>query len=305
MELIYILKALWRKRLWVGLGVILATLAAVSTQYQIGPSSFPPKSKVVKVGAASTEILIDSPQSTLGNFGVDIVPLTARGGIFERFLATEDATSEIARESGIPEREIAVVGPKLSVDGVPDHQSAERAAKLGGPRKYLLEVQQGDELPVLTVFTQGPTKEGARRLANGAADALRTVVAELQESTGVRESRRLTIRQLGTARAGELVERPSKIMAFAAFIVVLGIFCLAILAWPSVRAAWREPEPHVPFDTVPTNGAATPAFHDVSHEVDEPERQPSWGAVPTNGGRKPVEAGDEHRAGDAERMLGL
>jgi hypothetical protein len=256
MELVQILKSLWSKRWWVALGAVVAAGAAITVLYRV--SLDPPglQDRSVRVGAASAEILIDAPKSTLGDLGRDIVPLTSRGGIFTRYLGTDGATTEIASESGIPASRIAVASPKLSIDGVPDTKSAERAAKLGSSRDYLLQVQQGDELPVLSIFTQGPTADGARRLANATAGALAAVVTSIQDETGVPERRRLTIRQLGTARAGELREEPSRMLAAAVFMGVLGAFCLAILAWPALLAAWRAPDPVGQLIPHQTNGSS-------------------------------------------------
>lgn len=238
MELVEILKTLWSKRIWVALAGAIALLAALSMLYRPG---LPPESRATTIGAASTEILVDAPESTLGDLRRDITPLVARGGIFSRFLVTEEAVKGIARESGIPARDITVAGPKLSIDGIPDQASAKRALRLGGSGKYLVQVQQGDDLPLLSIFTQGPSAARARALADGTAAALTKSVTDIQEQTGVRDARRLTIRQLGEARAGELSEGPSGILAVVAFFGVFALICLGILAWPRLVAAWKAP----------------------------------------------------------------
>jgi hypothetical protein len=240
MELVWILKALWRKRVWVAVGGGVALLGALSVLYQPG---LPPERRVTTVGAGSTEILIDAPQSTLGDIGRDVTSLVSRGGIFARYLATDAAAKEIGKEAGIPGGQITVAGPKLNIDGVPDQSSAKRAMRLGGAGGYLVQVQQGDDLPVLSIFTQAPTAGEARRLADGTAGALSNMVTRVQEETGVKEKRRLTIRQLGNSRAAELEEKPSGVLAIVVFCVLLGAFCLAILGWPRLVEAWRAPGP--------------------------------------------------------------
>lgn len=236
MELVEILKALRRKRAWVAVAGAIALLGALSVLYRPG---LPPESRATSTGAGTTEILIDAPESTLGDLHRDIAPLVTRGGIFSHFLATDEAAREIARESGIRPRQITVARPRLVLDGVPDQTSTRPP----GAGDYLVQVKQGDNLPVLSIFTQAPTAAGARRLADATAAALSNAVTRVQEETGVREARRLTIRQLGTARAGMVEKKPSGVLAVGVFFVVFAGFCLAILAWPRLVEAWRAPGP--------------------------------------------------------------
>jgi hypothetical protein len=233
MELVRILKSLWLRKYLVAVGLVLALAVAVA-MYTKGTK--------VHVGTGSAEILIDAEQSALGDLRRDTLPLVARSGIFARFLGADGVTDSIAREAGIPKRDIAVVGPKLRIDGVPDQESAERANEMRGAASHLLQVQQGDDLPLLTIFTQAPTEEGARKLANSTADALEGYVSRYQEEAGVPEKRRVAIRQLGEARASEFESAPGLVLPFMAFCFVFGLSCFAIIAWPSVRAVWRSPQ---------------------------------------------------------------
>ena len=254
MELVYILNALWRKRWMVALGVLVGALAAISVVYS--PSVSPPglHDKSITVGGASAEILIDAPKSALGDLNRDIRGLTSRTGIFTRFLTSQGATEEIAREAGIPANSITVAGPALIVDGVPDTKTTERVARLGTAGRYLLRVQQGSKLPVIQIYTQAPTREEARRLADSAAGSLGTVIAGIQRETGVPEKRRLVIRQLGETRAGEVSDKPSLALAGFLFVAIVGAFCLAILGAPSMVAAWRAEERAHRLLPVVTNG---------------------------------------------------
>jgi hypothetical protein len=313
MELVHIAKALWRKKVWLALGFVLATLAATSMVYQLGPS---PKSKTVRYGAGQTEILIDSPSSVIGDLKRDVPSLIARGGIFERFLATDEATKAIAKAAGLPANQIAVVAPKLFIDGVPDAKSAERASKLAGKRPYLIQVQQGDDLPVLSIVSQAPTPDEARKLANGSATALADVVERLQKDSGVPENRLLTIRQLGTASAGEIVENPSKLKAVAVFVVVFGFACFLILAGPAIADAWRTSEPRRSPSPAGANGSGPTPFIEPAPSLDEPgrvEAMYSAAGVPGKRGKKRSQrngnggapADGEPLSTEAERLLGL
>ena len=262
MELVYVLKTLWARRVLVAVGLVLAIGAALLVATRISGSA-------VKVGAASTEILVDASDPTLGDLRRDVEPLIVRGSIFTRFLASEGATRVLAEESGVPAGKIAVAGPSLSIAGVPDAKSAEQIASLESKRPYAVQVQQGDELPVLSIFTQAPTEQGALRLANGAASALERIVADIQERSGVPDKRKVEIRQLGTARSGVLEEKQSMLLAVVAFLVVFVLFCLALLAWPALVAAWRSPTPEGALMPASTNGFGD--TYDGEWQVDWPQ----------------------------------
>jgi hypothetical protein len=281
MELVQILRTLWQRRILVALAGIVALLAAATVLYR---PTLPPESRATSVGAASTEILVDAPKSTLGDFQRDITPFVARGGIFSRFLLTEEGAKGIGRESGIPARDITVAGPKLSIEGVPDQASAKRAIALGGSGRYLVQVQQGDDLPLLTIYTQAPTAEGARRLANGTAAALDKMVTDAQVETDVPDQRRLTIRQLGEARAGELSEKPSVALAVVVFFGVLAALCMAILVGPWLLSTWRS------------QGTASTAPADTNgHDLGPFDDAPGFSLVPAESDfvfERPDDGGD-------------
>jgi hypothetical protein len=241
MELVHIAKLLWSKRLLVVGAAALALVGALVLTSRL--SLMPPalKDPTVRVGAATAESLVESPKSTIGDLHRDTFPLVARTGIFARFLGADGATQAIARHSGIPREDIGVVGPKLTISGVPDQAAAERANRVRGASPYLLQVQTGDELPLLAIFAQAPTEDGAQKIADGTAAALAEHIANYQAKAGIPERRRVTIRQLGTTRAGTIVENPGHLGTVVAFFVLLGLACFAILAWPAIKANWRIP----------------------------------------------------------------
>jgi hypothetical protein len=243
MELVHALKTLWRRRAMVAVGAALAFLVALALHYQM--TVFPPglHHKGARLGAATTELMIDAPQSAIGDLRRTTDPLIARTGIFARFLGANGATGAIARAAGVPVSKLSVEGPLLQVDGVPDPNTAARA--LGSDRRpppYIIQVQQGDQLPVLTVYTQAPTKEEARRLADGTATGLSAYLTGYEDREAIPPKRRVEIRQLGSASATSVVTAPGKFKSVAAFVVILGLWCGALLATRSIVAAWRLPE---------------------------------------------------------------
>lgn len=232
MELAQILKSLNRNKLLVAGAAVLALVAAIITSG---------RGETVRGGTASAEVLVDARESALGDLRRDTVPLVARSNIFARFLGAGGATAEVAREAGIPKGEISVVGPPLNIDGVPDQAAAEQATEQVEGAPYLVQVQQGDDLPLLTIFSKAPSEDEARRLADGAVAALTDFVAQYQQETEIPPRRRVTIRALGATRVAAFEETPSAILPVLSFLAVLFLSCVGILARSSARSGDRSP----------------------------------------------------------------
>lgn len=234
MEFVEIFKRLREHAVLVGVVALVALAAAVAVAL---------RGETREGGTASAEILVDARESALGDLRKETLPLVARSAIFARLLGADGATEAIAREAGLRPNEVTVVGPQLRVDGVPDQASAERATQLAQGADRLVQVQQGDDLPLLTIFTTAPTREEAAALANSTAQALDQYVSDYQQREAIPERRRVEIRQLGEARSSEFRESQSPLLPIGAFVFLFGLGCLAILIWPRIREAWSEQEP--------------------------------------------------------------
>ena len=279
MELVHIIKSLWRSKALVAVGAVLALAVAVA---------FGMRGQTVTGGTASADVLIDSQESAIGDLRHDTLPLVARSGILAQILGADGATHAIAHDAGIPVNEIAVIGPELTIEGVPDQASAERATKLSESARYLVQIQHGDGIPVLTILTRAPTTAEARRLADATAAALKNYVADYQERAVIPEKRRVTIRQLGPARAGEFKEAPSAILPFVVFLAIFGLWCFAILAWPRIKAAWRSSEASgAPLLGAPLLGAPLPPYAEPPYSeppsLEPPYSEPSSSLIVIGG----------------------
>src|SRR4051812_5218885 len=109
MELVAILRELWQRKVWVAVAAGVALFAALLTAYKL--PSFEKRS--LQLGAASSQLLVDSPKSTLVSGADDgtLTTLSARARIYAQYLSSLEARDQIARLSGIPARTISVSGP--------------------------------------------------------------------------------------------------------------------------------------------------------------------------------------------------
>lgn len=265
MNFIYILKELWARRRAVAVATAVAALAAVLVVYSISliPPSLSKRDHVEARG--SVEILIDSSQSPIANVDRSLEPLTARAGVFARYIAGGNVIARIAKDTGVPVKQIEVAGP-VPLPGEAIGASAPPPEML----PYGIEIQQRDELPIVNVATRAPTVKVARELAAATPAAIRSIVSGIQAQQHVPDSKRVTFRVLGPAQANVDTEALGAKAAIGAFFVLFLLGILLILGLPRLIKAWRaadvEPPsqehfgiPHIP-PALPGEPASPPAL---------------------------------------------
>jgi capsular polysaccharide biosynthesis protein len=228
MELAEILKILWSRRL-ITVGItILAVAAAVGVRI---------KSRSVPKGAATVQILIDSPQSAIADLVQNTAPLTSRAGMFAQVMASQAVVESIGKTAGVPASEITAEGPysgpaeKLDVVTPAEARGSQLAAQSA---KYRLSFVAQENQPVVTASVQAPTSAVAARLANSIYPGVVHYVSTLQQSVGTPAAHRVTIRELGAPEAGTVNSGSSLALSVVA---ALGVFILGVLALIGVEGA--------------------------------------------------------------------
>jgi len=255
-NLILALKELWSRRLLVAAAAAVAAIVAVLVVYDVSlaPPSLSKRDHVEASG--SIEILVDSAKSPIADVGRDLEPLTARAGVFARYIAGGNVIERIARETGIPANQIEVAGP-VPLPG--------EAAGAGAPPPHLLpygiEIAQRDALPILNVATRAPTVREARELAAAAPAAVSQIVTSIQQQQGIPDHKRVTFRVLGPAQARPVADALGAKVGALIFLVLFALGLLLILGAPRLTAAWRaaEVEPGEPQEQPPLRVAPTPS----------------------------------------------
>lgn len=235
MKFILILREFWRRRRAVVAAALVAALVAAVAVYDVGvaPPSLTKKDHAEAQG--EIEILIDSARSPIADVGRDLEPLTARAGVFARYIAGGNVIRRIAETTGIPAKQIEVAGPTPlpgEAIGVPT-----------GPLKLLpygIEIAQRDELPIVNVSTRAPTVREAQELAAATPDAIRVIVGAIQKKQRIPVKKRVTFRVLGPAQADLATEALGAKAAIGIFLVVFGLGLLLILGLPRLVEAWRS-----------------------------------------------------------------
>jgi hypothetical protein len=280
-DLAHILRQLWSLRRYVALVVAIAALFAVKSAYQV--SFLPPKleSKATEVGAATTELLVDSNESPLAALNDQYIPLTERAAIYARFMGSPPVQKAIAKEVGLPAGLIATQSPDTVNPAEAEAQGASgadpgavQAPELGTGAPYQLTF-----LPranIVSVYAQAPTAREAAKLANGAVRAFQDWILQVQDEQDISAGARIELRQLGDARGGMIISGPDRKMALLIFIGLLAGGCMLILAIANLIRNLRTPDPAGlgGYGDLELNGNGNGHFPDLDLELSR-ELQPS------------------------------
>lgn len=293
MALVETIRQLWQRKLLVGLVLVLAIAAAIFSAYRISPSGLEKRS--LAVAAASSQILVDSPDSTLIQ-GAELSTfdaLATRAKIYGQYLASLAARQEIAKRAGVPAGTISTSGPFSSATGqnaYSSQPSEERAGELlqeGAQNRLVFTAQE--DVPILTVDAQAATTDTALALASASFDTLESYVHSLQ-ADGAPVRHGVTVRELGAPEGGTLGGSNNLILMVLAFLLVFGLGCAAILLVPSFARRWRalddveyadasrahaDAEAHLHHDTLPHAYDPTPLANGEAREHIAPHAAPS------------------------------
>jgi hypothetical protein len=237
------IRELWSRKGLLAIGVLLALAAAVVSVSNV--SLFPPKlgKGTLEYYSGRTQILVDSSDSSIADLGRDFSPMVARANVYSRFLTTPTALRFIGERAGVPPSEIYAEGPyQLGQARFVQEPTAERSGSqlLGREARYRLRFDSDPELPIVVAYAEAPSAAVATALAEGAASGLAEYVERLQDQQAIPEKRRVTIRKLGSTTGEPVTAGASGKIAAFVFLVIFGLWCLAILGVRRMREAWAE-----------------------------------------------------------------
>jgi hypothetical protein len=238
------IRQLWQRKALVALVLALAVLAAILTAYRISVSPFGLHNRTLQVAAASSQILIDSPNSTLvdGASAETFNALATRAKIYGQYLSSLEARRKIAKLVGVPPETISSAGPfspetgRVNYESQPAGERASELLKEGAVYRLVFTAQEG--VPILSVSSQAPTTDRAIALASASFQTLTDYVDNL-EAASKPVSRGVTVRELGAPQGGTLGDSNGLILMALAFLAVAALGCAAILIVPGFVRRWR------------------------------------------------------------------
>jgi uncharacterized protein involved in exopolysaccharide biosynthesis len=229
MELTQVLKVLWARRLATALVVVLAIATAGVVKLT---------SHSVPTGAATLQILVDSPSSELANLSQDPAPLISRAAVFAQVMTSDAVLREIAKAAGIPPQQLTAQGPYSgSGQALNAITPAEaRSSQLVAEKvPYRLTFVAQEDQPVITVSVQGPNALAAGRVADAVYTGVQSYVTAAQQAGATPAQHKVTLRALGPAQAGTVNKGSRATLMAAALLGVLLIGVLLIVGIEGLR----------------------------------------------------------------------
>ena len=319
MELVRILRVLWKRKRWVFAAAIPAVIVAIPIAYKVSFSPFGLHAKGSSYAAANTTVLIDRPRSALADTSADVLSLSIRAAVYAQFSQSGPVIQAAASAAGIQPYQIATAGPYTNTGGqLPSEMVANQLIGQGSP--YRMNFEAADptvaQIPTLSIFAQAPTPRIAQSMANGAVAGLENYINNAATSEKVFPANRIVIRQLAPARGAVVAASVGKSVAVLAALGVWVVLCLLIIAIPAVRRMWStlsleeqgessgkaagaEPAREPPLDradhdtvTSPARGAPLRKLRMRSRAADDTQdSKPSEPPVPvSSNGHAPVHA---------------
>jgi capsular polysaccharide biosynthesis protein len=229
LELAEILKTLRRHWIASALTVVVAIGAAVGVRMS---------SHSVPTGAATVQILVDSPSSELANLTQNPTPLISRAAVFAQVMSSQAVIQQIASAAKVPVSQITAQGPysgaaeNLNVITPAEARSNQLVAE-NAIYRVTLQAQQNE--PVITTTVQAPTPAAAARIANAVYTGVQNYVSTIQQSGHTPDADRVTLRQLGSAQTATVNGGSRMTLTLAAFLGVMLVGLLAILGIEALR----------------------------------------------------------------------
>ncbi len=225
MELLPIVRAIWRRRLaLVAIPLALAVFVALGGTTPVSTPN----------AVAWTGVTLDTPQSQL----VAVAPpgaitLVWRASLLTHLMTTSTATQALARRVGVGADQVSVVDPALATPLVSTAmaQAASTAASRDVAPYTLTVFVANDSLPVISIEAAAPDRQGAQRLADAAVTVLQsqastggTFTSQIATGGKVFARQPFVIDQVAPVRVKELPVTALPIKA-------IGVSFLGLLAW--------------------------------------------------------------------------
>ncbi len=240
MEFAFVLRELARRRRLLVLGVLVAVAAAVFSVYRVDGLKLKPRS--LQHSSASTQVLVDSPSSVIGNVGQSFEPLATRALVYANFMTSPVVLNLIGEQVGLSGGQIYAAGPVSAQEPRIEQEPTAVGRNVeitGETTPYRLDFESQGNLPTIGISSQAPTTSQAIALANAAAIGMQRYVANTEAANKVPPASRVVIRQLGPAHGGVADAGIRKSLALIVFCGVFLLWCILMLVSSRFLEAWR------------------------------------------------------------------
>jgi hypothetical protein len=242
MKLGMLLYRLWHTRVVVVVSVLVATLAAVSSAYRISLS--PPRvtPRAIGMATASTQVLIDNPESIVLDLNVgsyQLSQMAQSATLIGNIMVSPAVQQDIAKRVGIPVGLLQTSAPATPQfpQAITTPHNRKTTDLLASNDQYRINVQANPTVPILDIYTEAHSPALAKALANAAVSGLRDYLSAFRQSVPVKQQVR--IEQLGAAQGGAVTGGLRVEVLGLVFFFALIVTCILGLLVERVIKGWR------------------------------------------------------------------
>lgn len=232
MELLHLLRGLWRRRILLGAGALVAAAIFVvsgGTRPVTGHG-----------GVASTIVALDTPKSQLAAAApVGADTLAWRAALLAHLMATKISRMELAARLGVNPDQVAVVDPMLAQPLVPT-DTAEAATKVASSAAapfVLTPFIPNAAVPLIAIGATGPDRAAAGRLAQAAVAVLqsqsqtgdRRFTSQVVTDAGILRRQPFVVSQVTPVQIKPLAISSLSIKAVIAPLFIFLAWCIGVL----------------------------------------------------------------------------
>ncbi len=243
MQIVSILRLLWRRRLLVLMGFAFALPVGLLLSYDV-QGGVPPtfESRQYKTGIASAAALVDSNKSQVVDLGggTDAAQLSLRARLLANLMATSPLREQIAQAANVrPEWFIAHRPPEGGPATLRTPEGPGAAISESDRRATVLRLHVNETLPIITAEVEAPDAPTAKRVATASITELRNYLATVAAGK-IPDGRKLVVTPLGQARSATETRGRAPLLGVLLFILVFGTWCASIVGISGLARAWRE-----------------------------------------------------------------
>lgn len=236
MELVAILRVLWRRRLVVGAGALLALILALNGAYTVSFSSPVLRSRATTTGVAAETAFVNTSQSLVANaYAKGAESVVQRAGLLGNLLASQPARAALASRLGVAASEVEVAAPGVGFPPVTT-TLAEQATEVSRPGSpYVVTLSEDLTLPILTLVAAAPDERRASALVHAS-------IAELA-SLGARTpalGRNLEVERVGIGSVYSKTSGGSKVKAVLVAFFFFVLWCVGVAAFDAFSRRRRR-----------------------------------------------------------------
>jgi hypothetical protein len=244
------MRELWRRRYSVGIGLAYALTVIFLMSFRVS-GGFPPKieSRQYDAGIASTDVLVDSPNSQVVDVGggsndaagatIDLGGLSTRARLLASLMSSSPLKDRIASAARIKSQKLIVIAPTGDNLAPRVTPATSTTVKPGDRDANVLGLYVDETLPILTMRVQAPDADTAERLATAAVSELGRYLKSVASADNVPDARQLVVEPLGRATSASVVKGPRRLFAILAGLLILTLWCTATVMLPRLVRTWK------------------------------------------------------------------